>query len=872
MTIKIFKKNPLTQIDKNWKYILFFFTFIYIFKAFFIETGPIYSTFLDFILVAFCCVLTFKNNLVKAVIFLTFYNLLIYCITSFSKINSIEIFSSKFINVYIPVFTFFLISYLFFKILFTKTTTLKIKILTSLIFLSIIPLVFFSIITEISLEEAFRLKNQSIVDNRLNGFYKKLKEEDEIDRKGINKLFDEIEFMIKDFKFLVLNREKNVVFQRNMDDYKQKSIIKNLNLKKKKVENDSQFYFSTDPNEEYFVLIKLPEIYYFDHELTQSAFLISLVLVILIIIVSQILSDFIIEPLKKLIKYMNEAKETGRFRPMKLQQTSYEITTLKKTFDEMSVEINNLILTLKNEIENRKITQKELNNMLEEVEQEEKRIRYIVENTRDIIWVLDSGFNLIYINQSCEELYGYTSEEFKNLSSLKLVFTQESNELFNSFISEVRRLEKSASMYNKSRTFNFEIKQVDKYNNSFWIEISAKVSFDEKGKFYEMLGVSRNISQRKKYEKHIENLNHKLVEANKELKTLDEMKTTLLSNVSHEFRTPLASVMGYLQLIVEKVAGPVNKKQEKYLNTINKNINQLNFLIEDLLSYSRLYLREVHLAIEDFNIYELGEEVIEYFNIKIKSKNIQLKSNFNQKTCYIEADRNRIKKVLISLLDNAVKFSEKGGLVEFYIEEAAEDVEIIIRDYGIGIDKNQKEAIFDIFYQIDNSRTRKYQGLGLGLAISKKILHMHGSKIKLFSQKNKKTEFNFKLKKRLKIFNKKNINDNNLINEKILLIGGDYSELTNDFLEILKKYDYSFKVNYQTQKFVQSFNHLKPAKIFITKGFDLGNWKKALNYIKSSKNPFVTVLLCSNLNKEDLNYVDKIITLPDDEQELKKIL
>jgi signal transduction histidine kinase/ActR/RegA family two-component response regulator len=239
-----------------------------------------------------------------------------------------------------------------------------------------------------------------------------------------------------------------------------------------------------------------------------------------------------------------------------------------------------------------------------------------------------------------------------------------------------------------------------------------------------------------------------LEDANKELLQLDELKSNFLSNISHELKAPLVSTKGYLDFILTQKMGPLNAKQEKGLKVARDNLNLLSRLISSLLDFSRLSGGAMKLRRRPYALKELIESCVESFHLQTRQKGKELNFVMNipdsAPGVYIDADR--IREVFMNLLDNADKFTATKGCITIEVKETiAEDefVQVCVGDSGIGIPKEHLTKIFQRFYQVDSSSTRKYGGTGLGLAIVKEILEAHGCTIRVESEVGKGSNFIF---------------------------------------------------------------------------------------------------------------------------------
>ncbi|MBL8102039.1 MAG: GAF domain-containing protein [Anaerolineales bacterium] len=214
-----------------------------------------------------------------------------------------------------------------------------------------------------------------------------------------------------------------------------------------------------------------------------------------------------------------------------------------------------------------------------------------------------------------------------------------------------------------------------------------------------------------------------------QLRELDRLKSSFLANMSHELRTPLNSILGFADVMLEELDGPLTPYMDNDLRLIQKNGQHLLHLINDVLDMAKIESGKLNLIIEKFNLHEIMEDVASITSSLAHEKDISLQIDADSDhEVEINADRNRLRQVMINLVNNAMKFTEKGKIT---IRIAREDSNILIsvKDTGIGIHPSQLEAVFQEFTQVDSSTTRKVGGTGLGLPISRRLIEMHGGRL-----------------------------------------------------------------------------------------------------------------------------------------------
>jgi hypothetical protein len=214
-----------------------------------------------------------------------------------------------------------------------------------------------------------------------------------------------------------------------------------------------------------------------------------------------------------------------------------------------------------------------------------------------------------------------------------------------------------------------------------------------------------------------------------------------ISNVSHDFRSPLTSIKGYLEAILDGTIPP--EMLEKYLNRVIDETKRLTKLTESILSLDSI--ESVKLNKTNFDINEMIRNTASSFEVQCTDKNITIELIFINVSQYVFADFGKIEQVLYNLIDNAIKFSSQNSSIIIQTSIKKEKIFVSVKDTGIGIAKNEQSKVFDRFYKSDLSRGKDKKGTGLGLAIVKEILQTHGENIDVISTVGIGTEFIFSL-------------------------------------------------------------------------------------------------------------------------------
>lgn len=219
----------------------------------------------------------------------------------------------------------------------------------------------------------------------------------------------------------------------------------------------------------------------------------------------------------------------------------------------------------------------------------------------------------------------------------------------------------------------------------------------------------------------------------------NRLKSAFLANMSHEVRTPMNSIMGFVDLIFEDYISQETKRE--YMNIVQGSCSQLLHIIDNIIEISKIDSGNVELREVKFEVNDVLNYVYKSFSAKV-GQNISLSCNLAQESILIYNDSLKLEQVLKNLLDNALKFTTRGA-IEFGVQLKADQVFFYVRDTGIGIDPENFQLIFERFSQVENAFSRKYGGNGLGLAISKAYIENMGGKIWVESELGKGATFNF---------------------------------------------------------------------------------------------------------------------------------
>ena len=214
----------------------------------------------------------------------------------------------------------------------------------------------------------------------------------------------------------------------------------------------------------------------------------------------------------------------------------------------------------------------------------------------------------------------------------------------------------------------------------------------------------------------------------RELEAASRHKSEFLANMSHELRTPLNAVIGFSEVLTERMFGELNEKQDEYVRDIYASGTHLLSLINDILDLSKVEAGRMELELADFHLPQAIENALVLVRERALRRGITLEQSIDSRLGEIQGDERKIKQVLLNLLSNAIKFTPEGGRVGVRAAPVDEHVEVSVSDTGVGIAPEDQEAVFEEFRQVGAAEKRA-EGTGLGLALARKFIELHGGRI-----------------------------------------------------------------------------------------------------------------------------------------------
>lgn len=389
------------------------------------------------------------------------------------------------------------------------------------------------------------------------------------------------------------------------------------------------------------------------------------------------------------------------------------------------------------------------------IHESEEKFRLLANNIPGTVYLskYDEFATKIYINDEIEKLTGYPKSDFLNnkISYINLIHPEDKEQ---TLLGEKEAIQKGNQIHLIYRIFH-------KNNKIVWVEEFGDTIYKD-GKIAFIEGIFIDITERKQTES--------VIKAKELAEAANKAKSEFLANMSHEIRTPLNGIIGFTHLLMKTNLG---RTQEKYMTTINQSANSLLDIINDILDFSKIEAGKLDLFIEKHDINEVLSQIIDLILYESSQKKLRLKLNISSDVPkYFWTDIVRLKQILINLLANAVKFTDKGSINLAVSVISKNDIHnttirFAVIDSGIGILEKNKKKIFQAFSQEDSSTTRKFGGTGLGLTISNQLLGLMDSHLQLESTINLGSTFYFDLTLKTSDENIKNENIE-IINEKAI--------------------------------------------------------------------------------------------------------
>jgi len=372
-----------------------------------------------------------------------------------------------------------------------------------------------------------------------------------------------------------------------------------------------------------------------------------------------------------------------------------------KIFLDSKDELGELASTLNSMAQN-------LEDKIHEIEIKNQHLVAILESMVEGIIVVDKTSRIVSINSSVEKIFNISKQNLEGKVFLEVIRNNDIAEIINKVL-------KKGEFTSCELALMWPVQKI--------FQINASPIF-EKEEVSGCLLVIHDIT---------------------EIRKLETMRRDFVANVSHELKTPLTSIKGFVETLLE---GALEDKENNrhFLKIIQEHGERLNKLVDDLLSLSHLESKEILLEKGIFNLRQQVEKVIMGFKEQLKKRNVDIKNEIPANIS-INADKDKIEGVFTNLIDNAIKFNKENGSIKISSQQEGDKIKIIVEDSGVGIPEKDIPRIFERFYRVDKARSAELGGTGLGLSIVKHIVELHGGTVGVESVEGLGSKFWFSLPK-----------------------------------------------------------------------------------------------------------------------------
>ncbi|NDJ16941.1 PAS domain S-box protein [Myxacorys almedinensis] len=362
------------------------------------------------------------------------------------------------------------------------------------------------------------------------------------------------------------------------------------------------------------------------------------------------------------------------------------------------------------------------------IEQELKMFSRAVESAYDSATITDLNGKILYANSATGRIFNWQPDMLLGTHAAVFFPERKQTEWLIEQAIAVRDMRGIAGGWSG------EVICSRRNGDTFPALVSVGPILDEKHRATAVSFITRDITQQKSYEAE-------LGAKNLELERASRLKSDFLANMSHELRTPLTSILGFSSILQKQIFGDLNSKQQIYVHQINQSGQHLLGLINDVLDLSKVEAGQMRLEIAPLVVSELCESTLAIVDEQARMRNLTVNYMIEPDLEPLMADELRVRQMLLNLLSNAIKFSEEGGEIGLNVKMQEECLHLMVWDTGIGIPHDKQHLLFQPFQQIDGSLSRRHEGTGLGLALTRKLAELHAGTVKMQSIEGEGSQF-----------------------------------------------------------------------------------------------------------------------------------
>ena len=353
-----------------------------------------------------------------------------------------------------------------------------------------------------------------------------------------------------------------------------------------------------------------------------------------------------------------------------------------------------------------------LKKTIDDLSEEKNKLKHILTGIEEGVLAVNSKGKIVLINNSAKKILGFNKNpENNNMFLVDVIDKKEILDIYKESLSKKELQSRELNIYNNNENIKKRIL------------LHCSPIFIRENDFWGVVGLFQDITNRWKFE---------------------QLQKDFVANVSHELKTPLSSIKGSAEVLLDDILKDPNKKKE-YLITIVKEADRLEGLVNNILELSELEVPDFDSNKEVININLFIKNIVNIFDKKFIESNREINIKLPEEKLKVKANKEKIKQVLLNLLDNAHKFSNKNQIIEIGAKKINNQIKVWIKDNGIGIPENELDNIWERFYKVDKARTPSKKGSGLGLSIVKEIIEQNGGKVFADSSLGKGSTFGFLL-------------------------------------------------------------------------------------------------------------------------------
>ena len=358
-----------------------------------------------------------------------------------------------------------------------------------------------------------------------------------------------------------------------------------------------------------------------------------------------------------------------------------------------------------------------------------RRLADVVANVPGVVWEAwgapDAASQRVdFVSDYARVLLGYEPHEWTSTRNFWLTVVHPDD--------RERAAAEAAAIFASRKKGRSEFRWVHRDGHVIWVEAHSQVVLDDHGQPAGMRGVTLDISERKQLERERAELLQRERAARSDAVAANRLKDDFLATLSHELRTPLNAILGYIRMLRRGVFDEA--RREHALQVVERNASTLTQMVEDVLDVSRIVAGKIRLNVQPVDVARVLEEAIATVKPAADARGVTLEAVLDSGAGPVAGDPERLQQVLWNLLSNAVKFTPREGRVQIRLERVHSHVEIVVSDTGVGIPPEFLPHVFERFRQADSRFSREYGGLGLGLAIARELVHLHGGSIEAVSE------------------------------------------------------------------------------------------------------------------------------------------